>query len=54
MKLDMYIMAPESISTACSIILSHQSSCLYVYVAKQRLAKNVAAALNAYATIDEL
>jgi hypothetical protein len=31
MKLGMYVMAPEPISTAHLIILSHQSVCLYAY-----------------------
>jgi hypothetical protein len=36
---------------------SHQSVCLYVYppiVARQRLGKNVTAAINTHATIEEL
>jgi hypothetical protein len=44
MKLDMYIMAPEPITTAYCINPSHQSLCLFVYpliVARQRLGKNV-------------
>jgi hypothetical protein len=52
-KFDICIMAPESISTACFINLSHQFVCLYVYpllVARQRLGKNVAAVTNAQAT----
>jgi hypothetical protein len=43
-KLGMYIMAPEPISTVCFINPSHQSVCLYVYppfVAKQRLDKTL-------------
>jgi hypothetical protein len=32
MKLGMYVMEPESISTAYFINLSHQSMCLYVYI----------------------
>jgi hypothetical protein len=57
MKLGMYIMAPEPIPTAYFINPSHQSVCLYVYppiVAKQRLGKNVTAATNTHATIEEL
>jgi hypothetical protein len=43
-KLGMYIMEPEPISTAYLISPSHQSVCLYVYpsiVARQRLGKHV-------------
>jgi hypothetical protein len=57
MKLGMYIMTPESISTAYFINPSHQSVCLYVYspiVVKQRLGKNVTAATNSQAIIEEL
>jgi hypothetical protein len=57
MKLGMYIMAPEPISVAYFINPSHYSVCLYVYppiVARQRLDKNVTAAMNACATIEEL
>jgi hypothetical protein len=57
MKLGMYIIAPELISTAYFINLSHQSVCLYTYphiVARQRLGKNVIAATNTHATIEEL
>jgi hypothetical protein len=54
-KFDMYIMAPEPISTAYFINPSHYSVCLYAnppIVAKQRLAKNVTAATNTHATIE--
>jgi hypothetical protein len=57
MKLGTYIMAPEPISTAYFINLSHQSVCLHVYppiVARQGLGKNVTAATNTHATIEEL
>jgi hypothetical protein len=59
MKLGMYIMTPESISMAYFINLSDQSLCLYVYeytpiVARQRLGKNVTAATNTQASIEEL
>jgi hypothetical protein len=54
MKLGMYNMAPEPISTACFINTSHQTVCLYVYVATQWLAKNVTAAKNTHATMEEL
>jgi hypothetical protein len=54
MKLGMYIMAPEPISTVYFINTSHQSMCLYVYVARQRLGENVTARTNIHATIDEL
>jgi hypothetical protein len=53
----MYIMAPEPVSTAFVVNTSYQSVCLYVYpvtVARQRLGKNVTAATNTYATIEEL
>jgi hypothetical protein len=49
MKLGMYIMAPEPISTAYFINPSHQFVCLYVSlptVAMQRLGKHVLAARN--------
>jgi hypothetical protein len=52
-----YIMTPEAISTAYFINSSHQSLCLYMkplIVARQRLSKNVAAATNTHATIQEL
>jgi hypothetical protein len=52
MKLGMYVMVPKPISTVYFINLSHQSVCLYVYlaiVARQRLGKNVTAA-----TIEEM
>jgi hypothetical protein len=57
MKLGMYITAPESISTAYFIYPSHQSVCVYEYlpiVARQRLGRNVTAATNTHAKIDEL
>jgi hypothetical protein len=57
MKLGMYITAPERISTAYCINLSHQSVCLYVYptiVAKQLIGKNVTAVTNTHVTIEEL
>jgi hypothetical protein len=57
MKLGMYILAPESISTAYLINPSHQSLCLFVYtpiVARQRLGKNFTPATNTHATIHEL
>jgi hypothetical protein len=53
-KLGMYIVAPEPISMAYSINLSHQPVCLYVHphiVASQRIGKNVTAAMNAHATV---
>jgi hypothetical protein len=51
MKLGMYIMATEPISTAYLINPSHQSVCLYVHpppriVAKQRLGRNIPVATN--------
>jgi hypothetical protein len=57
MKLGTYITAPEPISTAYFINLSHQPVCLYVYphiLARQQLGKNVTAATNIYATIEAL
>jgi hypothetical protein len=54
-KFGMYSMAPEPISTAYVINLPHQSVCLYpLIVARQRLGKNVTAATNTHATIEEL
>jgi hypothetical protein len=53
----MYITAPEPISTAYFVNPSHQSVCLYVYpliVGRQRLGKDVSAAKNTQATIDEV
>jgi hypothetical protein len=57
MKLGIYIVVSELISTAYFINPSHQSVCLYVYppiVARQRLDKNVTEANNTHATIKEL
>jgi hypothetical protein len=51
MKLVMYIVAPESNSAVYFINPSHQSVCLYVVVARQRLGKNVTATTNTHATI---
>jgi hypothetical protein len=51
MKLDIYIMAPETISTA--YFISSPPVCIYVYlsiVARQRLGKNVAEATNIHTT----
>jgi hypothetical protein len=48
------MMAPEPISTAYFINPSHQSLCLYMYVARQRLAKNVTAPTNTHTTIYKL
>jgi hypothetical protein len=53
-KLCMYIMALEPISTVYSIKSSHHSVCLYVYfpfVARQRLGKNVTAATKTHESI---
>jgi hypothetical protein len=55
-KFGLYIMAPEPLSTTYFINPSHQSVCLYVYsfiFRRQRLGKNVTAATNTYATIEE-
>jgi hypothetical protein len=52
MKLSMYIMAPEPISTAYFINSSPQSLFLNKY--KQRLIKSFTAATNAYSTLQEL
>jgi hypothetical protein len=54
MKLGLYTMVPEPVSTAYVINASHQSVCLYLYVAWQWLGKNVTAAMNTHATIEEL
>jgi hypothetical protein len=54
MKLGIYVMAPDPISTA---YLVKQSVCLYAYpyiVARQRLGKNITAATNTHETIEEL
>jgi hypothetical protein len=54
-KFDMYIMAPEPISTAFFINPSHQSVCLYVYppfVARQRLGKIFTAATKTHAWLE--
>jgi hypothetical protein len=56
-KLGMYIMAPETISTAYFLNPIHQSVCLQVYLcplARQRLGENVTAATNTHETIEEL
>jgi hypothetical protein len=56
-KLCVYIMASEPISTAYITIHSHKSVCLYVLppvVDRQQLGKNVTAAMNTHITIDEL
>jgi hypothetical protein len=57
MRLGMYIMAPEPISTAYFINPSHQSVCLYVYpyiVARPGLGRNFTAATNTRETMEEL
>jgi hypothetical protein len=56
MKLCMYIMAPESLSAVYFINPFHQfvSVCASPTFAWERLGKNVTAATNAYATIEEL
>jgi hypothetical protein len=46
----MYIVAPESIATAHFTNPSHQSVRLYVYVARERLGKDVTAATNTQGT----
>jgi hypothetical protein len=53
----MYIKASEPISAVYFINPSHQSVCLYMYspiVARQRLGKDVTAARNTHAVIEEL
>jgi hypothetical protein len=57
MKLGMYIMAPEPISTEYIINPSHQPVCLYVYptiVARQWIGKKVTGTVNIHATIEQL
>jgi hypothetical protein len=56
MKFGMYIMAPQPISVAYFINPSHQSVsvCVSPIVARQRLSKEVTAATNTSATIEEL
>jgi hypothetical protein len=51
-KLGMYIMAPKT-STAYFINTYHQSLCLYVYVARQRLVRNVTDTMSAHAIIKQ-
>jgi hypothetical protein len=53
MKLGMYIMAPEPISAAYIINPSNQSVCVPIF-ARQRLGKNITAAMKPHATIEEL
>jgi hypothetical protein len=56
-KLGMYIMSSEPISTVYFMNPFQQSVCLYVYshiVARQRLGKIITAAMNTHATIEEL
>jgi hypothetical protein len=56
-KLGIYMIASEPISTAYVISLSHQSVCLYVHppiVGRQRLGKNVTAATRTRAIIEKL
>jgi hypothetical protein len=50
MRLGIYIMVPEPISTAYLINPSHKFVCLYVYllVAMQRIGKSVTAATNTH------
>jgi hypothetical protein len=50
----MYIMTSEPISATYFINASHQSVCLYVYVARQRLGKKPTAATNTHEAIKEL
>jgi hypothetical protein len=55
-KLGMYIMTPEPISTGNLIKPSHRSVCLYVHpsiVARQRVGKNVTKETNTHATMEE-
>jgi hypothetical protein len=57
MKPDIYIMAPEPISTAYFINPSHLSVCVYMYlhiVGRQGVGKNVTTVMNIRATIDKL
>jgi hypothetical protein len=57
MKLGMYIMAPQPVSTAYFLNPSHQSVYLYVYppiLVRQRFGKNVTATTTTHATIEEL
>jgi hypothetical protein len=49
-KLVMYIMTPDRITSGYFVDLSHQS--VGLYVARQRLGNNVTAAKNTYATIE--
>jgi hypothetical protein len=51
-KLDVFIMAPESISTACFVYSSHQTACKLPAVAGKRLGKNITAESNTQETIE--
>jgi hypothetical protein len=55
-KLDIYVMATEPISTSYFINPSHSpvSICVSPIVARQRLGKDVTAATNTHATIEEM
>jgi hypothetical protein len=57
MKLGMYIMEPEPISTACLVNPPYQCVCLYVYpfiVGRQRIGNNFTEATKTHATTEEL
>jgi hypothetical protein len=53
-KVGKYIIAPEPISTAYFISVSHQSVCLYVHVARQRLRKNFTSETNTQVKIKKV
>jgi hypothetical protein len=57
MKLGTYNMTPDPVSKGNFIYPAHHSVCLYVYlsnIARQRLGKNLTAAMNTQRTTEEL
>jgi hypothetical protein len=54
MKQSTYIMKPEPMSTVAFINSNHQSMCLYMYVARQRLDKIFIAATNTHVITEQL
>jgi hypothetical protein len=53
-KFGVYITAPGPISIAHFMNTSNQCMCLYVYVARKRLNKNITAAVNAHTATDTI
>jgi hypothetical protein len=54
MKLHKYTIASDPISTEYFINAFHRFVCLYVYVARQRLGRNLTAGTNIHAVTEEL